>query len=179
MNTYIALLRGINVSGKNIIKMDALRATLVNVGLQDVQTYIQSGNVVFRYDDVAVSFLQKLIENSILEDFGFQPPVLVIECSQLESIYNQIPYLKAYPDQLDKLHITFLSAIPSADLIEHLKTSIYSPDEFFIIGNAVYLYCPEGYGNTKLTNTFFEKKLKVQATTRNLNTILQLLNMAR
>ena len=179
MNTYIALLRGINVSGKNIIKMDALRATLVNVGLQDVQTYIQSGNVVFKYDDVAVEFLQKLIEDSIFENFGFQPPVFVIECSQLESIYNQNPYLKAYPDQLDKLHITFLSAVPLADITEHLKTSTYSPDDFSIVGNAVYLYCPEGYGKTKLTNTFFEKKLKLQATTRNLNTIHQLLSMAR
>ena len=177
MNTYIALLRGINVSGKNIIKMDALRKLMLNVGLQDVQTYIQSGNIVFKYDDVAVAFLQKLIEDSIFENFGFQPPVLVIQCSQLESIYNQNPYLKAYPDHLNKLHITFLSAVPSADLIEQLKTSTFSPDEFSIVGNAVYLYCPEGYGNTKLTNTFFEKKLKVQATTRNLNTLHHLLNL--
>ena len=177
MNTYIALLRGINVSGKNIIKMDALRALMVSQGLQDVQTYIQSGNVVFKYDNVAVEAIQQLIGDSIFDNFGFRVPVTVIGSSQLEHIYKQNPFLKAYPDNLDKQHITFLSSAPIADLIRQLDTLTYSPDEFAIVDNAVYLYCPQGYGNTKLTNIFFEKKLKVQATTRKLNTIHQLLNM--
>lgn len=177
MNTYIALLRGINVSGKNIIKMDAFRALMAGLGLQDVQTYIQSGNVVFKYENVAVEAIQQLIGDAIFDCFGFRVPVMVIASSQLHNIYNQNPYIKAYPDNLDKLHITFLSSSPSVDLIRQLDTLTYSPDEFSIVDNAVYLYCPQGYGNTKLTNTFFEKKLKVQATTRNLNTIHHLLTI--
>lgn len=179
MNTYIAILRGINVSGKKLIKMDSLREMLSGLGFEDVTTYIQSGNVVFRSNPSTSRELEALISKAINGKFSFEVPVIVLDCNELNSIVEQNPLLKEYPGEMDKLHITILADEPDTKPLGLLNQTDYTPEKFIIKNKAVYLYCPNGYGNTKLNNNFFEKKLKVTATTRNLKTLTELINICK
>jgi len=174
METYIALLRGINVSGKNLIKMDALREVCGNFGFTNVQTYIQSGNLVFLFKATDNSQLAKDIEDLILKEFMLQVTVLVLKKTELIGILENNPFLNDPSKDKSGLYITFLSE----DSANQILSSDFAPEEYYISGRAVYLYCPLGYGNTKLNNNFFEKKLKLKASTRNLKTSIELLRMA-
>lgn len=178
MHSYIAILRGINVSGQKMIKMEALRQLFENLGFAKVKTYIQSGNVVFLSDQPSPADLEKQISTHILAQFGYQVPVLVIEKTVWESVFKNNPFVNQRNEDIGKLHVTFLAANPAPAQVDKIKDMAYPPDEFILAGNAVYLFCPNGYGNTKLSNTFFENKLKVSATTRNWKTVQELLNMA-
>ena len=169
MTTYIAILRGINVSGKNKILMQDLKALFESLNFKNVKTYIQSGNVVF--DSNSLKNLETLIQQKIKEQFGFDVPVIVRTVDEITNILKHNPYLKQKNIELDKLHITFLSETPIKENLTKIHTYNFAPDVFEIIGNEVYLHCPNGYGNTKLSNTFFENKLKVTATTRNWKTV--------
>jgi uncharacterized protein (DUF1697 family) len=169
MTTYIAILRGINVSGKNKILMQDLKALFESLNFKNVKTYIQSGNVVF--DSKSSKNLVALIQQKIKEQFGFDVPVIVRTVDEISSILNLNPYLNQKNIEMDKLHITFLSEQPTKENQTKINTYNFAPDMFEIIGNEVYLHCPNGYGNTKLSNTFFENKLKVTATTRNWKTV--------
>lgn len=170
------MLRGINVSGKNIIKMDALKELCVKLGFKDVVTYIQSGNVVFR-SNLTSDKLETRIQEAIKEKFGFDVPVMVLKKEELEDILKSNPFLSSADKDEKFIHFTILSAVPEIELVKSIDRDRYLPDEFICIGRAVYLYCPVGYGNTKLNNSLFEKKLKLKATTRNLNTIRVLYGM--
>jgi len=178
MQTYIAILRGINVSGKNTIKMEALKILCLNIGLQEVKMYIQSGNIVFKSKEKKIINLAELISQNISNTFNFNVPVIVIKKEELKAIIENNPYIKDIDKDPSFIHYTFLADIPKPENIQLLTTLPNTTDEFIIIEKAVYVYCPNGYGNTKLNNTFFEKKLQVAATTRNLKTTNQLLNMA-
>jgi uncharacterized protein (DUF1697 family) len=175
MTTYIALLRGINVSGKRLIKMDALKALCATLGFSHIQTYIQSGNIVFSAAQKNTAMLEKLLQAAIEKEFGFEVPVIIKSASQLMHLLAQNPFLAKSPDHL---HITFLAASPDTLLTTKIEAAKFLPDEFVIIDEAVYLYCPNGYGQTKLTNTFFETKLRLTCTTRNLKTCGILAEMA-
>ncbi|HMO40374.1 MAG TPA: DUF1697 domain-containing protein [Saprospiraceae bacterium] len=177
MATYISMLRGINVSGQKPMKMDALKALYETLGLQQVQTWIQSGNVVFRSDrepgplaaDIAAAIEQK---------FGFSVPVFVLAMPQLQRIVAHNPFADDSTKDENFLHITFLAA-PPAHIDEIAIEAKLSPGEAIACTpEAVYLYCPNGYGRTKLTNTFIESRLQVAATTRNWKTVNTLLRMA-
>ncbi|MFN8283904.1 MAG: DUF1697 domain-containing protein [Chitinophagales bacterium] len=169
MVTFICILRGINVSGKNKILMQDLKALFESMSFKNVKTYIQSGNVVF--DAKSTKNLETIIQQKIKEQYGFDVPVIIRTVDEITSILKQNPYLKQKNIELDKLHITFLSEQPSKENLTKINTYNFEPDVFEIIGNDVYLHCPNGYGNTKLSNTFFENKLKVTATTRNWKTV--------
>ena len=177
MITYISILRGINVSGKNIIKMDALKSMFIGLGFQNVSTYIQSGNVVFQWDLMDSGALEKLISGEILKRFELQVPVLIREYKEFKTIMSHNPFLNVDGDDISKLHITFLSDLPEENLLKTITGLSYPPDEFSVIGKTVYLCCPNGYGNTKLSNSFFENKFKVKATTRNLRTLNELVRI--
>lgn len=177
METFIALLRGINVSGKNLIKMAELSQALSESGVSNVRTYIQSGNVIFESGTVNPEIIEKLIHDIILEQFDLEVPVQVIKRSELIHIRNQNPFLNDKGLAVDKLHLTLMNAIPDPLLVSKAGAGSFLPDESVVSGRTVYLYCPDGYGKTKLTNTFFEKKLKVSATTRNWATIAKLCEM--
>ena len=179
MQTYIAMLRGINVSGQKMIKMEALRVALAELGLNNIRTYIQSGNIIFESPEKESGSLVKLIEAKILEKFGFQVPVIIRTPNEIKDAIATNPFLKT--DSLDnaKLYLTFLAEIPGPDKIEKLNTFSYSPEEFILINKDVYLYCPSGYGNAKLNNNFFENKLKTKATTRNWQTVNKLLELSK
>jgi uncharacterized protein (DUF1697 family) len=169
---YVALLRGINVSGQKKIKMLDLRAMCGQMGLQEVQTYIQSGNIIFESSEEDTTVLEKDLKEQIQATFGFDVPVMVLTQTYLQEVAENNPFLEKNPELDTKLlHVTFLAKQPAEDLVKALAEKEYGTDEFEVIGSRVYLYFPNGYGRTKLTNNIFEKKLQVAATTRNWRTI--------
>jgi len=174
MKTYIALLRGINVSGQKKIKMADLRNALGKAGLEDVQTYIQSGNIIFKDIEKDKEGLLNKIKNKIYETFTFDVPVQVFTAEEIQKIYNSNPFLKKGNVDIKTLHVTLLEGSPETEHIASLQSVESNEDEYRIAGHTIYLHCPNGYGRTKLTNTFFEKKLKTSATTRNWKTIEKL-----
>jgi uncharacterized protein (DUF1697 family) len=179
METYISILRGINVSGHKKILMADLKTLYTSIDLVEPQTYIQSGNVIFKINKKeSCKQLAEKIEKAIAEKYNFQVPVLVLSVQELQAILDSNPFLIRAGIDIEKLHITFLEETPNKNAIEKLELSKFLPDECFIHNKQIYLYCPGGYGNTKLSNTFFESKLKVKATTRNLKTANTLLKLA-
>jgi uncharacterized protein (DUF1697 family) len=178
MQTYISMLRGINVSGRNMIKMDALRTIYESLNFKNIKSYIQSGNVIFNTKPSKPKDLEKKIMTQIKKEFNFDIPVIVKETEELKTVFNNNPFLTKRKEDITKLHVTFLSQEPEEIDIKKIKEGNYSEDEFIFIDKVVYLFCPNGYGNTKLTNTFFENKLKVTATTRNWKTVTELVNIA-
>ena len=176
-NTFIAILRGINVSGAKPIKMEALRKTFQQPGFTNVATYIQSGNVVFTAAETETLKLAIQISAAIKTDFGFEVPVIVLSASELQTIIENNPLNNGTNDTAF-LHITFLAENPGAFNLSEIESRKQGDEAIVIDEKAVYLFCPHGYGKTKLTNTFLESKLKITATTRNWKTACELLRMA-
>ena len=171
---YIVLLRGINVSGKNKLKMADLRAMLADMGFAEVQTYIQSGNIVLETEEVTETELEGRIKRQIKATFDYDVPTLVLKAEAWRVVFEGNPFLQNRQEDITKLHVTLLAELPDNELVETLKSVQHKADEFQIIGKNIYLFCPDGYGRTKFTNTFFERKLKVAATTRNWKTVTKL-----
>ena len=181
MITYIALLRGINVSGQKIIKMADLKVKLQNIGLTSVTTYIQSGNVIFKYKSDSTKAVSQLIKKEILKQYGFEVPVLVLTPEILASIYKNNPFakrLEAEEIENKKMFFTLLSDTPDMVAVKELTSGSYKPEEFVITDQVVYFYAANGYARTKLTTNFFEKRLQSIATTRNLKTVIKLLELS-
>lgn len=172
MITYIALLRGINVGGKKKIKMAELRQQLAVLGFENIRTYIQSGNIAFETSLTDTKALAQQIKANIFENYGFEVPTLVVPQSEIYDILKNNPFLN---DEIDikLLHVTMLYDVPSTELAEAIDFESEN-DKYRIVGKNVYLYFPNGYGRTKLTNNFFEQKLKTSATTRNWKTMKKL-----
>lgn len=179
MHNYIALLRGINVSGQKVIQMEKLKKAFEKNGFDNVKTYIQSGNVLFESTLKSAAQVDNLVQELILKEFGFEVPVTVIEYEEVDAIIQNNPYLEKHGLDSAFFHVTILSAPPKKELLKQIVETQYLPDQFAIHNNIVYLYCPTGYGRTKLSNNFFEKKLKVNATTRNWKTMLTLQKMIK
>jgi uncharacterized protein (DUF1697 family) len=175
--TYIALLRGINVSGHNMIKMAELKQLFAELGFLDIQTYLQSGNIVFKADKSTIDKIGSKIETEILSRFGLTIPVIVLEKDTLNSIRNCCPFSTGNIDQF-AVYITFPSGKTDIQALTELDFPKAAGEEVVFTENAVYLYLPGGYGTTKLNNNFFEKKLKITATTRNWKTVNELLILA-
>lgn len=178
MQTYISILRGINVSGRNLIKMADLQQLLRESGFQNLKTYIQSGNVVYRYPQTDVKILSSLIASKITQAYGFQIPVITLAIDQIREIVGNNPFSQDKEKDEKFLHVTFLADVPLTEHVAKVTATDYSPDELTITGQAAYLYCPAGYAETRLSNKFLETSLKVSATTRNWKTTNQLKNMA-
>lgn len=178
MTTYISILRGINVSGQKNIKMAALKKMYEDLKFEHAQTYIQSGNIIFQSPISTKKDLEVKISNQIRLSFGFDVPVIVLDITELTEIIEENPYALDQNKNSSGIYVTFLSAKPSHIDHEILQKRKVIGEEFTLTEKAVYLYCPNGYGKTKLTNTFFENKLKVSATTRNWKTVNELLRIA-
>jgi len=174
MNIYIALLRGINVGGQKKVPMLELRQLLSESGLKNVQTYIQSGNVVFQSSEENKTHLENSIQNSIKKQFGFDVPVLVKTHGEIMSILKNCPFSMA---KKESSYFTLLHDGPDIELVSATSKEIYPNEEFNIKSDCVYFYSEMGYGNAKCNNNFFERKLKVDATTRNYKTMLKLLSL--
>ena len=173
----IALLRGINVGGRNKVKMADLRDQFVEAGLADVSTYIQSGNICFESTRSCTS-LTKLIHDTIESNFGHDVPVMVREQAFFAGLIVNNPFCsKGKPkSDIKELHATLLEKKPPAKNVKALAELEFE-DEYRVAGDVVYLRIVTGYSKTKLTNAFFEKKLGVAATTRNWKTVCKLAEM--
>lgn len=178
MTTYISMLRGINLGSHNKIKMEDLRNMLTGMHYQKVQTYIQSGNIVFQHPEADTKDLSAAIHQEMQQHFGLDVPVLTLPVAELKKVAAQNPYIKDVQKDPTYFHVTFLEDAPSPENIAKIDPVKYLPDEWVVVDKAVYLYCPNGYGNTKLHNSFLENKLKVTATTRNWKTTHVLIDMA-
>ena len=178
MQTYIAILRGINVSGNRMIKMDALRQMFSDMGFTGVKSYIQSGNIIFQSKNGNDTKLEQKIAEEILSRFGFDVPVIVLTRDELKIIIEQNPYLSDNTKENSHLHVTFLAEKPLQPLVDKLNEDEILTDDFKTGERAIYLYCPNGYSKTKLSNSLIENRLKVVATTRNWKTCNELYTLA-
>lgn len=175
---FIAMLRGINVSGQKLIKMADLRAALEKKGLKNVVTYIQSGNILFDTSEKDPLKIAETIENVIKKEFGFDVPCVVKTKEDFKFILDNNDFLKAGKPE-DRLYVTFLSNEPEMDKIKAIDSEQYLPEEFSIKGSNLFFFSPTGYGKAKMNNNFFENKLKVKATTRNWKTVNKLFELAQ
>ena len=168
------MLRRINVGGKKSIKMDRLKESFEELGLENVRTYVQSGNVIFMVPKISAEALSQRISEKILGDFGVSVSVLLLSSKELNNTIKNNQFLMDKAIDSSKLHVTFLSEIPKKSAIKELEARSTGPDEFRYSRNRIYLYCPNGYGRTKLSNNMIEKILSVTATTRNWKTVNEL-----
>lgn len=173
MTTYIALFRGINVGGKNVISMKALTEILEECGYAGVKTYIQSGNVLFRNSHSNIENFSQEVGNSIKSKYGFEPEIMVIDIEELQRAIQANPFPT---DQPKYLHLYFLTKIPKQPDVEGLNRVKSVSERFQLIGKVFYLYAPDGIGRSKLA-AGVERLIGVKATARNWNTITALLKM--
>ena len=175
---YIAILRGINVGTGRKVPMADLKKLCESLGLKNVQTYIQSGNLVFELaQPEPIPALETRLQMAFSETFGFEIPVLIRTAAEWADSIAKNPFLKEESGNIDRLHLTCLKEMPSPELLEKIKTFQYLPDRYEIVGRDVFIFCAAGYGTSKLVNSFFESKLKVSATTRNWKTVMKLNEM--
>jgi uncharacterized protein (DUF1697 family) len=181
LKRYVALLRGINLGARNKIAMADLRELFVSLGAEDVTTYVQSGNVVFRAR-AAGERLTGQIERRIATELGLEIRVLLRTNAELAKLVAGNPFAENQSDPV-RLHVTFLAGTPNAARVRALEWKLegkqFEPDGFLVTGRHVYLHTPNGYGRSKLSNAFFEKQLDVAATTRNWKTVTTLAELAR
>jgi uncharacterized protein (DUF1697 family) len=175
MKVYLSLVRGINVGGRKKVRMEELKQRYESLGFGKVRTYIQSGSVIFESSSTDVPNLVNKIEKEIRDHFGFGALVMIRTKDELTRLVKAVPF-KGRDES--KFHVTFLSARPAHVPLEEIQAAADAQEDFFVAGTEIYLSCPNGNGRTKLSNGFFERKLKVSATTRNWRTVKTLLSMA-
>jgi uncharacterized protein (DUF1697 family) len=177
MARFVVMLRGVNVGG-NILKMDRLRELCDELGFKNTQTYVQSGNLVFETDHSQPA-LCSLIEKRLAGETRLPISVILRTPAELVKIISGNPFLKEKGIDLSKLHVTFLAKPVGKDGVGKLAAINAGADRFRVIGKEIYLHCPNGYGETKLSNNALQKVLGVNATTRNWNTVNKLNVMAK
>lgn len=175
MNTYIALLRGINAGGQKKILMAELRDLLSKKGLLNVQTYIQSGNVIFQSSAENARNLELKIHNAIKIHFTFEVPILVLTPKRLKQIFDDCPFPE---EKKTNSYFTMLYDVPDKILVDEISELSYTNEEIVITNNCIYFYCSTGYGRAKYSNNFFERKLKTTSTARNYKTMVKLMAMS-
>ncbi len=175
---HAALLRGINVGGKNMLPMKDLAAMFVDVGCRDVITYIQSGNVVFSASAAVLKKLSADITSRIGDKFGHKVPVILRSHEQLAAVVHGNPFLRAGDDQ-KLLYVAFLAHTPTADAVAKLDPDRSPPDCFAVIGSDIFLSLRNGAAKTKLTNAWMDSKLSTISTARNWATVLKLHEMTQ
>lgn len=177
VDVHVALLRGINVGGKNRLPMSSLVSIFADAGCQDVRTYIQSGNVVYRAEEDLARRLPATVAKTIADRLGLTVPVITRSIDTLRTIESSNPYISSGKD-LTKLHVAFLAERPDRAKVAELDPDRSTPDEFIVEGSEIFLFCPNGMARTRLTNAYFDSKLKTTSTVRNWKTVLTLLELA-
>ena len=176
VNTFIALLRGVNVGGKNILPMKALRNAMENAGFGNVRTYIQSGNIVFESSEANRATLASQVSRCIKASHGFEPLTHILSAAQLRQAIEENPYASR-DVEANQVHFYFLERTPSQGVLEQAQQLAANEEECAIIGSVFYLFTPNGIGRSKLAARA-EKTLGVAATARNLRSALKILNLA-
>jgi uncharacterized protein (DUF1697 family) len=173
LKKYVALFRGINVGGKNILPMKELKVMLDNIGCEEVQTYIQSGNVVFNYAIEKPNKLIDKIRNEILSSFGFHPKIMFFNKEDFKKVIDDNPFKT---DDGKMLHFFFMDSPPVSPDLKQLEDIKTDTEDFKLLSNVFYLYAPEGIGRSKVASKV-EKCLRVPCTGRNWNTVRKLDSM--
>jgi uncharacterized protein (DUF1697 family) len=175
-DSHVALLRGINVGGKNKVPMTDLIALFEEAGCERVSTFIASGNVLFSASERIVKRLPVVLEAAIEGRFGFRVPVVLRSAAELRAVPATNPFLRAGADPA-ALHVAFLAAEPTPAAIAALDPRRSPPDEFVVRGREVFLKLPNGVARTKLSNAWFDVKLGTTSTVRNWRTVLKLVEL--
>lgn len=178
MPIYISLLRGINVGGNKIIKMEALRALYETLGFTDAKTLLQSGNVVFQSDLTNRHEIATSIEQGIETTFNCQSMLFIRTMTEWQAIVANHLFTEDALQDPSKLLVTFLMETPSKDALQGLMDSHDGPEVIRHQGRELYIYYPDGMGKSKLSNPVIERKLKILGTGRNWNTVMKLLRLA-
>jgi uncharacterized protein (DUF1697 family) len=173
---YVAFLRGINVGGKNILPMKDLAAMFETAGCSGVRTYIQSGNVVFTASDATMRGVSAAISERIAKRFGYKVPVVIRDAKQMAKVARNNPHLKKGADE-KTVHVAFLLAAPDKKAVAALDPARSPGDTYEVRGAEIYMHLPNGAGNTKLTNAYFDSKLSTVSTGRNWATVCKILAM--
>ena len=178
MATFVAMLRSVNVAGRNRLPMADLRALMSSLGFEDAATYLQSGNVVFSGTGTPKA-VGRAIEEQITAALGLEVPVVVRSRRQLQKTVEHEGFSRPDVDPKTR-HVTFLAQLPEPKAVDGLVAleGQFGTDRFEVVGCDVFLHCPGGYGETKLNNAYLERRLGVVATTRNWRTVLALADMA-
>lgn len=174
MKTFVILLRGVTPTGKNKVPMASLRTALTKVGLKDVRTYIQSGNVIAS-SELTQAALERLVHEVIHRNFGGDIAVVARTARQFEDILKRNPFADA---DGARLYFTLFVSLPDKKLLKAFLSTDFSPDQVRSVNNSIYTLYATQHRNSKFNNNFFERKLKVKATTRNYNTMLKLVAFA-
>ena len=178
MNVYISMLKGINVGGQKQLRMESLRESYEGLGFSRVRSYVQSGNIIFESPENNPSNLVKRLEDQIEQVYGYHIAVFIRQPNEIQRILAGNPFINAGNADLSKLHVTFLYHFPSEPWWSEMASPRDSTDEFARSEMAIYLYCPNGYAKTRLSNSFFERRLGMPVTTRNWNTVNALYKIA-
>jgi uncharacterized protein (DUF1697 family) len=179
MPVYVSMLRGINVGGHKRIKMEQLRASFETLGFEQVKTYIQSGNAVFKAGKASTSKLSKIIEEKILSEFGFPVSVILRGSDEIVKAIEGNPFLKERGIDPGKLHVTFLSAAPAPAALKKLADLVAVPDKFCCLDREIYFYLPNGVSQSVLMKSPVDRVLAVVTTTRNWKTVNSLHQMCQ
>jgi len=175
MQQYIVFLRAVNVSGKNIIKMQELKAALQEAGFEEVQSYIQSGNLVLK-SGLKAPAVTRQIKALITTEFNLDVEVFVKSRAQVQQALEHCPYGAECPPS--RVFITFLDRKPDAALLEALQAIDHKEEVFAVWEEVLYFYLPEGMAKSKMGNPYFETKLKLKGTGRNVNTVRKMLELS-
>src|SRR6266853_827154 len=178
MAVIISMLRGINVGGHNKIKMDALRALYESRKLQDSQTHVQSGNVIFRSDESDIARVTKRLEEGIARKFGFRPSVILRTVAEMKDVIARTPFAKRRGIEPGKLLVSFLASDPGEEGREKVRQMKCDPEEMRVDGREIYIYFPNGAGRSKLRWAELGKMLKTQGTGRNWNSVTKMIEVA-
>ncbi|HQA75049.1 MAG: DUF1697 domain-containing protein [Flavobacterium sp.] len=174
---HLALLRGINVSGHKMIKMDALKKALEAIGFTNVSTYIQSGNVFLDSEEKSAAKVGFLIKQEIFKTFGHDVPIIMITKEDLQACLDRNDFLNEPDIDLKKLYVSFISSELPENMITQLNLNYIKPDKIQLDGKRIYLKYDISPAKTRLDNKWIEKNMNVISTTRNWNTVNKLLEL--
>jgi uncharacterized protein (DUF1697 family) len=178
MPVIICMLRGVNVGGHNKIKMDALKALCVSLKLQDPQTFIQSGNVIFGTQEKDLAKLATRIQDAIERKIGFRPAVVLRTARELREVIARNPFSKRPGIEPGRLLVNFLATDPGKEAREKALAIKIGPEELHLVGREAYIYFPDGQGRSKLPWAAIERALGTSGTGRNWNSVTKMLEMA-
>ena len=178
MAVIVSLLRGVNVGGNHLIRMDALRALCAPLGFQHSLTCLQSGNLIFKTAERSLARIETLLQDAIESDFGFRPRVIARTAADIRAVIANNPFGAQAAAHPSRLLVIFLAGVPDRAAAQKLQAISVAPDEFHLAGRELYAYFPNGIGRSKLSPTLIEKTLDTQGTGRNWNTVAKLLAMA-
>lgn len=172
------MLRGVNVGGHNMVKMEALRALCESLGLRNAQTYVQSGNVIFATDKRDLDALAKVIGNAIERQFGFRPGIILRTTSELRAVIGKNPFAGRQDVPPNRLLVTFLAADPGHEARGKVLAIKVEPEELRMEAREHYIHFPNGMGRSKLPTAAIERALRTLGTGRNWNSVTKMLEIA-